>query len=450
MSAEAAPAPAVTEAPAPVDPAASPAPEAPNVEAVEDPDAKLSPIARFAKGAKERKGAKLAAAGRPVETAKAAPEPAAKAGDKAPERGPDGKFLPADGKAKEPEAAKPAEDSPKVEAAVAKAEDAGIDVPEQKQNQTDAQYLNQITRLMRENKQAKAEALEHKAAREKAEASVARSTKAKERLTGKEIDEEAFIEQNGCTFEEFIRKIAKGPDAEGGARFKPKANLPPELAEMKAAVEAQLAEIKAHKDEIAAAKKAAEEAETKTKAEAERAATLKADHEECDGWLKQPDMLKKYPRLAALESGAEHLRDEIYARWPGFKGPQPDIAEVAQHLESTLKNRTSSIFSNEAVILEMLQDPKTREMVSRALSAQSNATDNQPPARDPGQTKTAKVEGPPTLSQKVSQEAPAPVVTTKTLSSDEREEQERAAYHARMRAWSAARNAAIDARTSRS
>lgn len=450
MSADAAPAPVATEAPAPAVETASPAPEVAKTEPAEDPDARLSPIARFAKGARERKGAKLAAAGKPVETpasAKPATEPAtAKAGDKAPERGPDGKFLPADGK---PAAAKPAEDSPKVEAAVAKAEDAGVEVPEQKKSQTDAQYLNQITRLMRENKQAKAEALEHKTAREKAEERATRADKTRDRLSGKEIDEEAFIEATGRTFEAFVRAIAKG-DAEGGAKFKPKANLPPELAEMKAAVEAQLAEIKAHKEEQAASKKAAEESEAKTKAEAERAATLKADHDECDGWLKDAEQLKKFPRLAALAKGAEHLRDEIYSRWPGFKGPQPDIAEVAQSLESTLKDRTSSIFANEAVILEMLSDPKMREMVSRALSAQPNAIDNQPSARDHGQTKTAKVEGPPTLSQKVSQEAPAPVVTTKTLSSDEREEEERVAYHARMRAWAQARTDSINARSSRS
>lgn len=441
MSAEVAAPAAAAEAPANATEDAAPA--APAEEP--DPFAGLNPVQRIARQKAMRKAA-IFEAGQAARKAKDAPAPAEKpadvpppaaAKDGAPERGPDGKFLPADGKPKAKEEQKPEGDSPVVEAAKEKAEDAGIKAPEQKESESDKQYALRISQLIRENKQAKAEALEHKAAREKAEAAAAKWGKTRERLSGKEIDEEAFLEATGRTFEQFVRAIAKGPDAEDGAKFRPKANLPPELAELKAQMDSELAELRAHKEELAAAKKAKEESEAKAAKEVAEQEIRDKDAAGLKGWIEE--RVEKYPYLSSLKNGEQHLRDEIYARWPNFEGPHPDIGDVAEMLENTLTDRLGTIFSSERAIMAALRDPKTRDMVSRALGtagAQKIATDTQPQTRNHGQPKAATAEGPPTLSNKVPQESSVavsdPASESAWVKQQRKEEEERRALHARL------------------
>jgi hypothetical protein len=455
-----------------VAPAAAPAESAPAgteteqgaaAEQAEEPGDGLNYVQRLAKQARERKEARWKSLQEQRNAPAKAPdddEPpaAAKADDKAepkakpkaakadePERDEHGRFLPADGKPKakaEPAAeAKPAAKKPDAPAdaevvadAKEKAEEAGVKPPEQRKNETAQQYELRISQMIRKEKALTAENAQLKEKSAAAEKRVAEADAIKAALSGDEIDEEAFLKATGRTFEDFVRAIAKGP-GEGGAKFKPRVELPAPLAELKTQMQKELDEIKAWKEEQAKAKRDAEEAKAKADRDTQVETAKKEDLKTCDEWLTRQVESGKYPYLSSLKGAAEKLRDEMYAQWPDG-GAEPDITEVADLLENTLTDRLGTIFSSERAILAALRDPKTREVVSKALGTPI-ATSSQPQTRNQGQPQAAKAEGPPTLSNKVPQEssvkaASDPAEESEWVKQQRAEERERAALHARL------------------
>jgi hypothetical protein len=461
------------EAPAPIEAPATEAPAADvkpveaqggqgvNEDAQKD-DAKLNPLQRFAKQARERREARLspkadAIVGSDIKPEKAEPttkdgkpDPAAK---DTPERGPDGKFLPAGGKADakpepvkaapEPKDAPAAKPDPKppaaVEAAVDKLEAAGVKPPEQKAAETDKQYELRISKLLHEKKQRDAELLETRAKLEPRAKRADELEKLHERLRGNDIDEADFEAATGRTFESFVKGLAKNE-----VKYKPKPQLAPEVTAELAEIRALKAELQADKQRILDARNAAEAAKAKEEAETHQRQAYEQDSGTCKKWLDEH--AEKYPYLASLDDAHLQLRDGIYRAWRDekgqFSGPEPDPDEVADAIEKALQKRLGTIASSERAIMAMLRDPKTRDLVAKQLGTVTpNATDKQPPTRNQGDQKAAANQGgPPTLTNKVTQEVPAPV--ERELTPDE----ERLAYHARMRAANKAREAALKAR----
>jgi hypothetical protein len=437
-------------------------------QATEPADDGLNTFQRMAKQARERKEARW----KSIQAQKAAPAkgpgddeedetPAAakavddkgeskskpKAADKPgePERDEHGRFVSADGKPKAKADDKPAAEPKKPEAAAKdaevvaeakeRAEEAGVKPPEQRQNETAKQYELRISQMIRKEKQLTAENAQLKEKHAEAERKNAENEAIRAALSGDEIDEEAFLKATGRTFEDFVRAIAKGKDG-GGAKFKPRVELPAPLAELKTQMQKELDEIKAWKEEQAKQKREAEEAKAKAEREAHVANAKAEDLKACDAWLKAKVEEGKYPYLSSLKDAGAKLRDEVYAQWPEG-APEPDITEVADLLENTLTDRLGTIFTSERAILAALRDPNTRALVSKALGTPI-ATSSQPQTRNQGQPKAAQAEGPSTLSNKVPQESSVkvdrdPAEESEWVKQQRKEERERAEYHARMR-----------------
>jgi hypothetical protein len=438
-------------------------------------DSKLNALQRFAKEARERREARLSAKNdaivgsdikpekpEPADAkdakpdAKAKAEPAAK---DAPERDEHGRFLPADGKPKadaksepekpakaggEPKEAPAEKPEPKPSAAVEEAKDkleaAGVEPPKQKAEETNKQYELRISKLLLEKKQRDAELLETKQ-RLEPRAKRAEELEARDaRLKSAEIDEADFEAATGRTFEQFVKSLAKSE-----IKYKAKPQLAPEVSAELAEIRALNAEIRALKAELQADKqrilderRAADEAKARAESEAHQKQAHESDAATCKTWLDEH--AEKYPYLASLDDAHLQLRDCIYAT-ARKSGGAYDPDEVAEAIETALQKRLGTIATSERAIMALLRDPKTRDLVSKQLgTVTQNATDKQPPTRNQGDQTAAAAKGPPTLTNKVTQEVPAPADRELTP------EEERLAYHARMRAANKAREAALKSR----
>lgn len=433
-------------------------------------DSKLNPLQRFAKEARARREGRLAAradgAEKPAGDAKPDENAGAAAKDTAepasaketPQRGPDGKFLPSSDKPKaeakqepakaaaEPKEAPPSKDEPKPSAAVEEAKDkleaAGVEPPKQKAEETNKQYELRISKLLIEKKQRDAELLEARKERESLAAEkkqladeVESVKKLHERLRGNDIDEADFEAATGRTFENFVKGLAKSE-----VKYKPKPQLAPEVVAELNEIRALKAELQAEKQRREDAAREAEEAKAKAEAEARTKQAYEADAATCKTWLDENG--DKYPLLSSLEDAHLQLRDNIYAE-ARRRGGAYDPDEIASGIEKALEKRLGTISTNERAIIALLRDPKTRDLVSKQLGLDTTQTrqTSSPQRETKGDQKAAANQGgPPTLTNKVTQEVPAPV--SRELSEDE----QRAAYHARMRAANKAREAALKAR----
>jgi hypothetical protein len=367
----------------------------------------------------KRAKAEKAAEGKPEskpEGKEPAKEPKAEKPEASAERGPDGKFLPKDPKSgdnkSKAEAAKPPEPKadkadPAVEAKVEEVsqqlEEKDVKVPDQKAGETGKQYELRLSRLLLREKQ-----LEQKLA-----AAEEKSKKADDyegllsRIRGEEIDDAAFEKLTGKSLVQMVKDIAKGKEA-GGAAFKPKSQLPPEMQEAL--------------DEIRAFKKEQEEA---------KAAKLKAEQETSHKEIRGRELstVKNYltgkadafPYLSSLPNGDEILLDEFYATWKA-KGNdaryKPDIEALAEKLENQASGHFGSVFSSEKAIEAALKNPAMRALIEKKIQAQAPAP---APAPEP-----EKKEPPKTLSSRVTQENPG-LGKDRQLTAEE----ERQAMHAR-------------------
>jgi hypothetical protein len=404
---------------------------------------KLNGLQLFRKQAEERKLAKLAGAqsGKAEKPAEAPAEGKAKAGmtdakpepkDAAgePERDANGRFVGKAGDAKPDAAAagkdkpKPADDKGKDEppplaakdAAAAKAEPEPAKEPEKKPDEATSAEKRRIAELLLEKKRWEAEKLEAKGAQSKREAELKEKLSRLEKLEaaiararGNELDDDTLEELTGRTFERLVKDIAAGKD-KGGAAYKPRPNLPPELQGLAKALEEKAARFDAWEKGEADRKRAEAEAKAKAESDARQKATHEADAASCGKWLEGKG--EKYPYLSSLPDAAAQLRDTIYAAWEKdskgrFVGAEPDPDEVAEQIEEALSEKLGTIFSSESAIKRALRDPKTRDLVSRLLGTEVQTRETSSPQRETkGNPQTAKAEGPPTLSSKVTQEAP--------------------------------------------
>jgi hypothetical protein len=418
--------------------------------AAED-DSKLNPVQKFAKASRERKAAKTLLGQKAAAEAKGGSEkPATTAEGGA--RDEHGRFLPADGKPKdkpEPAAAAAAAKKPEPEPDVAAG--SGVKAPEQKPGETNQKYELRISNLLREQKAGQVETLKMKVELETARKELERVKSLIERVNGKDIDGSALEELTSRSFERMVRDLR-----EGGATYKPKANLPPEIAAVRDELSRELAEIKAEKARIASEVETAKAKEAKEADSARYKETQEREAKSLDEYLVTE--ADKYPHLSSLKNAGARMLDKFYQTWsqagtfdkdgyPLWDAPKPDLEEVAASMETSLTGELSAIFGSERALRVALADPQTRDRVSKLLgTTQQIATaTTSAPARNNGQTKTASAEGPPTLSNKVSQEAPV-IVEKRALNQFDQEEAERKAYHDRMIKWNQDREAAKAAR----
>jgi hypothetical protein len=421
-------------------------------------DSKLNALQRFAKQAKEKREARFAVkdapADKPAGDAKPdekAPKTEAKEAASKDEGGPQrdehGRFLPSADKPKteakesakaaaEPKEAPAPKPDPKPDAAVEVAKDkleaAGVKPPEQKAAETDKQYELRISKLLLEKKQRDAELLETKQKLEPRAKRADELEKLHERLRGNEIDEADFEAATGRTFESFVKGLAKAE-----VKYKPKPQLAPEVTAELAEIRALKAELQADKERIETAKREAAEAKAKAERETSTRQAHEADAATCKTWLDEH--ADKYPYLSSVKNAEQILRDGIYAEVRRSGGTY-DPDEVAEGIEKALEERLGTIASSERAIIAMLRDPKTRDLVSKQLGTVTQTRQTSSPQRETKGDQTAAAAGPPTLTNKVTQEVPAPAERELTP------EEERLAYHARMRAANKAREAALKAR----
>lgn len=339
------------------------------------------------------------------ESAKA--EPAA-------ERGPDGKFLPKDGKAStietkaepakapEPKAAKAdLAVEAKIEEVSEKLEDKDVTVPDQKAGETDKQYELRLSRLLLETKQLKSELAEEK----KKSAKATEYESLRERLKDG-VDEDAYEKLTGRSLVETVKALAA---KDKPLPYKAKSTLPPEMQEA-------LDEIRSFKKEQQEAKeaKAREEQEAKHKTlRTQELATVKS-------YLS--GKVDAFPNLSAMPNAEEILLDEFYGTWKKRGNDarfKPDVEEIAERLEKAAAGHYSTVFSSEKALAAALKNPETRAAVEKLLgvTAQVATPVATPEKKDP----------PRNLTNRATQESVA--VKDRPLT----EEEERAAMHERFR-----------------
>ncbi|HYC53628.1 MAG TPA: hypothetical protein VEL28_01645 [Candidatus Binatia bacterium] len=412
---------------------------------------KLNALQLFAKSAQERKAARLAGAqgekdaGRGKAEAKpekadkpadakdaARPKADAKDATEAPERDANGRFVPKDkpADAKPDEKAAAGKDKPKdapadkgkeePPPAAAKPAEAKPEPPkEEPKPKADSAEQRRIAELLLEKKRWDAERLEHKRNSERSAA----ETKAKldrleqlekliERARGDELDDDVLEPLIGRGFVKLVKDVNAGKE-KGGIAYKARPQLPPELQPLAKTLEEKVSKFEAWEREKAERERVERETRERTEREAKRKAADAADAEKCKSWLS--DKSEKYPYLTALPDAATQFRDTLYAAMRNEKGelvgPEPDPDDIAEMIEQSLTDKLGTIFSSEYALKRALRDPKTRELVSRLLNAASDAAQTQEPSSPQRDSKgdqetTGSGKGPPTLSSKVTQEAP--------------------------------------------
>lgn len=442
---------------------------------------KLNGLQLFRKAAEERKAARLAGAQIEKATpakAEAKPEKAeadkgeakpkadAKDSVEGPERDANGRFVPKDkleakdekaaagkDKAKEAPAEKGKDEPPP---AAAKPADAKPEPPkEEPKPKADSAEQRRIAELLLEKKRWDSEKLEHKRNSEKSAA----ETKAKldrleqlekliERARGDELDDDVLEPLIGRGFVKLVKDVNAGKE-KGGIAYKARPQLPPELQPLAKTLEEKVSKFEAWEREKADRERAEQEAKAKAERAAKKAAADAEDAEKCKSWLS--DKSEKYPYLTALPDAASQFRDTLYAAMRDDKGeltgPEPDPDDIAEMIEQSLTDKLGTIFSSEYALKRALRDPKTRDLVSRLLNAAaSDAVETQetssPQRGSKGNQETAgSGKGPPTLSSKVTQEAP---VAAEAPDEFEDPDGYRAWWRENFRRGNRNRNAALD------
>jgi hypothetical protein len=439
---------ATVEAPAAAEPAERPVDLAGGEVGIEEDrqkdDAKLNPLQRFAKAAQERKQARLNGPPAKAEKAAEAPpdgkakpekadaKPEAKDAAGEPERDANGRFLSKGGDEKKP-ATKPDEkaaapkDKPKdapptkdepppLAAKDDKPAEAKTEPEPPKAEPATSAEKRRIAELLLEKKRWEAEKLEAKTSAGKRDSEVSEKLSRLEKLEaaiararGNELDDDTLEQLTGRTFEKLVKDIAAGKD-KGGAAYKPRPNLPPELQDLAKRLEDKAARFEAWEKSQADRERAAVEAKAKAEREAHEKQVHEADAQSCGKWLESK--ADQYPYLTGLPDAATQLRDTLYTLWPKDKNgrfipsEEPSPEDVAEQIEQHLSEKLDKLFSSESAIKRALRDTKTRELVSRLLGTEQTRETNSPQRETKGNHQTAKAEGPPTLSSKVTQEAP--------------------------------------------
>lgn len=232
------------------------------------------------------------------------------------------------------------------------------------------------------------------------------------RVNGAEIDGEALAKLTGRSFENMVRDLK-----EKKAQYKPATQLPPQLqaaydeanqlnAKLRERVEAQE---KADRD--------ANEAKTQTETAARRKETEERELAHVREQLEAE--ADKFPMTAGYKNAPSRILNKFYQIWadncpkdeagnPTFDfDKQPALSDVITKVEDLLFEDVHGILSSERVLKRVLQDTKTRELVLKLVGEQETPKPQTPPSpkrREPGNQ--ANVEGPRTLSNKVTQETP--------------------------------------------
>ena len=345
-------------------------------------------------------------------------KPEAKEPAKAEGRDEHGRFLPKEGKepaaepAAKPEAkAEPAE-APKVEAKPEPKPEPPKEDPEAKR------ISERYARLLMETKRKDEELV---SVRESSKAAIAKAERLEKliaRVKGADIDEAALRELTGRSFPDMVRDMR-----DGKAKYKPAAQLPPEVAEVKTELEQLRDELRAEKQRVADAKKAEEERAARDKADAERKATIERETETVKGMLEE--LKERFPRTHAYKNSAGNLLDRFYRTWAdatrGEDGEptydarkKPDFEELVSKFEDSLSEEVNGILSSEQVVRLALKDTKTRELVSKILAEQSAPSQPKTSPKRSESGSTANAEGPRTLSNKATQEAPVDTAKPRT------------------------------------
>jgi uncharacterized membrane-anchored protein YhcB (DUF1043 family) len=210
---------------------------------------------------------------------------------------------------------------------------------------------------------------------------------------------------------------------DGKAKYKPQAQLPPELAEVKTELEAMRDELRAEKQKVEAAKKAEAERAARAKADAERQQTIERETQTVKEMLEE--LREKYPRTHAYKNSAGNLLDRFYRTWadstrgedgePTYDaGKKPDFEQLVSKFEDSLSEEVNGILSSEQVVRLALKDAKTRELVSKILAEQSAPSQPKTSPKRSESGSTANAEGPRTLSNKATQEAPVDTAKPRT------------------------------------
>jgi hypothetical protein len=359
----------------------------------------------------------------PKPAAKAEPKdkPDAKEPAKAEGRDEHGRFLPKDGKpAAEPAKAEPKEPAAKPEPADApKVEAKPEPKPEPPKEDPEAKRVaERYARLLMEAKRKDEELVSIRESSKAAIAKAERLEKLIARVKGADIDEAALRELTGRSFPDMVRDMR-----DGKAKYKPQAQLPPELAEVKTELEAMRDELRAEKQKVEAAKKAEAERAARAKADAERQQTIERETQTVKEMLEE--LREKYPRTHAYKNSAGNLLDRFYRTWadstrgedgePTYDaGKKPDFEQLVSKFEDSLSEEVNGILSSEQVVRLALKDAKTRELVSKILAEQSAPSQPKTSPKRSESGSTANAEGPRTLSNKATQEAPVDTAKPRT------------------------------------
>jgi hypothetical protein len=238
------------------------------------------------------------------------------------------------------------------------------------------------------------------------------------RVRGNVIDEDALEKLTGRSWEKLIRDVI---EEESGVKFKAKTRLPPEMQRIQDELEQTLNSAK-QREEAIAQRARDEENARRNAAEEERRATVRKQETELVRKMLD-DAADKYPMSAAVPGMPERILQVFYQRWatatldpktgrstfdPKLK---PTEDSVLESMEASLIPQLSAIVNTERglkALLNSITDAKTRELALQILGA-DKAPPSQPktsPTQRSDRGNQATSEGPKTLSNKVTQDAP--------------------------------------------